>query len=103
MDYLDGDIDSERLDVSGKPSHPSIELPGLFDAGHVERVQEQTLEAIEQHHGAQESSGRSNRLILLLGVLRSARTSVLEDVYFRSTIGPVPIERILCDVLQSAT
>ncbi|XP_028967924.1 photoreceptor-specific nuclear receptor-like [Galendromus occidentalis] len=81
------------------------ELPGLFDPSHIERVQEQSLEALEQHQVAQESksSSRSNRLILLLGILRSARTSVLEDVYFRSTIGPVPIERILCDVLQSVT
>lgn len=102
------------------------ELPGLYDVAHVERVQEQTLEALAAHEASKEisesrqeskqgstssspdgqrSSGssapRAHRLLLLLGALRSTKTSLLEDVYFRSTIGPVPIERILCDVLQS--
>ncbi|XP_022667471.1 photoreceptor-specific nuclear receptor-like isoform X1 [Varroa destructor] len=106
------------------------ELPGLYDVAHVERVQEQTLEALAAHEASRKSANRqdrqenrqgsasspaedsqrglaalsisrAHRLLLLLGALRSARTSLLEDVYFRSTIGPVPIERILCDVLQS--
>ncbi|OQR73373.1 COUP transcription factor 1-like [Tropilaelaps mercedesae] len=104
------------------------ELPGLYDVTHVERVQEQTLEALAAHEASKDSldhqesrenrqgstssppeeqrgpgssAARAHRLLLLLGTLRSARTSLLEDIYFRSTIGPVPIERILCDVLQS--
>ncbi|XP_064455134.1 photoreceptor-specific nuclear receptor-like [Ornithodoros turicata] len=82
------------------------ETPGLRDASHVERVQEHTLTALMEHEEQKQSSTagsgiRGARLLLLLTSLRSVASRFIEDAFFRSTIGPVPIERILCDVLQT--
>ncbi|KAG0411335.1 hypothetical protein HPB47_011545 [Ixodes persulcatus] len=88
------------------------EVAGLREASHVERVQEQTLTVLleqqEQQQRAHQDSGsgcqghqRLARLLLLLGSLRAVPAQLLEEAFFRSTIGPVPIERILCDVLQT--
>uniref|UniRef100_A0A147BAQ5 Putative nuclear receptor n=1 Tax=Ixodes ricinus TaxID=34613 RepID=A0A147BAQ5_IXORI len=89
------------------------EVAGLREASHVERVQEQTLTVLleqqeQQQQRAHQDSGsgcqghqRLARLLLLLGSLRAVPAQLLEEAFFRSTIGPVPIERILCDVLQT--
>ncbi|XP_077553662.1 uncharacterized protein LOC144168583 [Haemaphysalis longicornis] len=79
------------------------EVSGLREVSHVERVQEQTLsvllEPAEDRHRQQQH--RAARLLLLLGALRAVPATLLEEAFFRPTIGPVPIERILCDVLQT--
>ncbi|CAN8021145.1 unnamed protein product [Ixodes persulcatus] len=98
--------------VSFDPVGDRAEVAGLREASHVERVQEQTLTVLleqqEQQQRAHQDSGsgcqghqRLARLLLLLGSLRAVPAQLLEEAFFRSTIGPVPIERILCDVLQT--
>ncbi|KAH9370011.1 hypothetical protein HPB48_001888 [Haemaphysalis longicornis] len=82
---------------------PRRKVSGLREVSHVERVQEQTLsvllEPVEDRHRQQQH--RAARLLLLLGALRAVPATLLEEAFFRPTIGPVPIERILCDVLQT--
>ncbi|EEC15825.1 nuclear receptor, putative [Ixodes scapularis] len=99
--------------VSFDPVGDRAEVAGLREASHVERVQEQTLTVLleqqeQQQQRAHQDSGsgcqghqRLARLLLLLGSLRAVPAQLLEEAFFRSTIGPVPIERILCDVLQT--
>ncbi|KAH8040686.1 hypothetical protein HPB51_012001 [Rhipicephalus microplus] len=80
------------------------EVSGLREAPQVERVQEQTLSVLlesSDERPRQHQQHRAARLLLLLGSLRAVPATLLEEAYFRPTIGPVPIERILCDVLQT--
>ncbi|XP_037563687.2 nuclear receptor subfamily 2 group E member 1-like [Dermacentor silvarum] len=78
------------------------EVSGLREASQVERVQEQTLSVLlESGDERPRQQHRTARLLLLLGSLRAVPATLLEEAYFRPTIGPVPIERILCDVLQT--
>ncbi|KAL1430085.1 hypothetical protein MTO96_015564 [Rhipicephalus appendiculatus] len=79
------------------------EVSGLREASQVERVQEQTLSVLLESgdERPRQQQHRAARLLLLLGSLRAVPATLLEEAYFRPTIGPVPIERILCDVLQT--
>ncbi|KAH6937820.1 hypothetical protein HPB50_004201 [Hyalomma asiaticum] len=79
------------------------EVSGLREASQVERVQEQTLSVLleSSDERPRQQQHRAARLLLLLGSLRAVPATLLEEAYFRPTIGPVPIERILCDVLQT--
>ncbi|XP_044590551.1 nuclear receptor subfamily 2 group E member 1 [Cotesia glomerata] len=44
---------------------------------------------------------RFGRILLLLPFLRSVSSSAIETLFFRRTIGGIPIERIICDVYKS--
>ncbi|KYN06065.1 Protein tailless [Cyphomyrmex costatus] len=45
---------------------------------------------------------RLNKLLLLLPTLRSVSAHAIEELFFRTTIGVIPIERIICDVYKAA-
>lgn len=44
---------------------------------------------------------RFGKLLLLLPTLRSVSARVIEDLFFRRTIGEIPIERIMCDMYKT--
>ncbi|CAD6236002.1 GSCOCG00008044001-RA-CDS [Cotesia congregata] len=44
---------------------------------------------------------RFGRILLLLPFLRSVSSSAIEALFFRRTIGAIPIERIICDVYKT--
>ena len=44
---------------------------------------------------------RFGRLLLLLPALRAIAASTIEELFFRKTIGNIPIERIICDMFKS--
>ncbi|XP_046396813.1 photoreceptor-specific nuclear receptor-like [Ischnura elegans] len=52
--------------------------------------------------GAAPHSARLGRLLLLLPSLGSVSRRSLEELFFRKTVGDVPIERLLCDMFKSS-
>jgi len=44
---------------------------------------------------------RFGRLLLLLPALRAIAASTIEELFFRKTIGNIPIERIISDMYKS--
>ncbi|KAG8223971.1 hypothetical protein J437_LFUL005584 [Ladona fulva] len=84
---------------------------GLRNAKEVESLQEQThimlLEYCNGIHeaGASQPTGQSvrlGRLLLLLPSVGSVSRRSLEELFFRKTVGDVPIERLLGDMFQSS-
>jgi hypothetical protein len=55
---------------------------------------------INQQHP--NSRVRFGKLMLLLPLLRTVSARAIEEVFFRKTIGNVPIERLLCDMFKSS-
>ncbi len=45
---------------------------------------------------------RFGKLLLMLPSLRSIRPSTIEELFFRKTIGNIPIERLLVDMFKSS-
>jgi hypothetical protein len=43
---------------------------------------------------------RFGRLLLLFPSLRAIRTSVVESLFFKDTVGEVPMKRLMRDMLQ---
>ncbi|KYN34432.1 Nuclear receptor subfamily 2 group E member 1 [Trachymyrmex septentrionalis] len=52
--------------------------------------------------GASYGTLRLNKLLLLLPTLRSVSAHAIEELFFRTTIGVIPIERIICDVYKAS-
>ncbi|XP_071451821.1 photoreceptor-specific nuclear receptor-like [Hetaerina americana] len=74
---------------------------GLRNSKQVESLQEQThIMLLEYCSGA--ASARLGRLLLLLPSLGSVSRRSLEELFFRKTVGDVPIERLLCDMFKSS-
>ncbi|XP_077977492.1 nuclear receptor subfamily 2 group E member 1-like [Glandiceps talaboti] len=44
---------------------------------------------------------RFGKLLLLLPQLRAIRPNTIEELFFRKTIGSIPIERLLCDMYKA--
>ena len=45
---------------------------------------------------------RFGKLLLLLPSLRSINANTIEEIFFRKTIGAIPIQRLLCDMYKSS-
>ena len=45
---------------------------------------------------------RFGKLLLLLSAVSRIDTSTIEELFFRRTIGAIPVERLLCDMFKSA-
>jgi nuclear receptor subfamily 2 group E protein 1 len=45
---------------------------------------------------------RFGKLLLLLPSLRTINSNTIEEVFFRKTIGAIPIQRLLCDMYKSS-
>jgi hypothetical protein len=46
---------------------------------------------------------RFGKLLLLLPSLRSVSNQAIEELFFKKTIGAIPLERIICDMYKAAT
>lgn len=44
---------------------------------------------------------RFGKLLLLLPALRSVSARTVEEVFFKKTIGPIPLEKIICDMFKA--
>ncbi|CAB3387854.1 Hypothetical predicted protein [Cloeon dipterum] len=76
------------------------ETPGLCDVRPVEMLQDQAQcilgDYVRGRYPRQPT--RFGRLLLLLPSLRAVRASTIEQLFFRDTIGEIPIQRLLGDM-----
>ncbi|XP_041369814.1 nuclear receptor subfamily 2 group E member 1-like [Gigantopelta aegis] len=80
------------------------ETRGLRDSLQVETLQDQAQLMMNEYTFTQHpaSKMRFGKLLLLLPALRTISARTIEDVFFRRTIGSIPIERLLCDMFKSS-
>lgn len=92
-------VSSSRSTSSNSPSPGSR----LRDAVGVARLMDSAQLALGQRlSGASYGTLRLNKLLLLLPTLRSVSAHAIEELFFRTTIGVIPIERIICDVYKAS-
>uniref|UniRef100_A0A8D8W1E9 Nuclear receptor subfamily 2 group E member 1 n=2 Tax=Cacopsylla melanoneura TaxID=428564 RepID=A0A8D8W1E9_9HEMI len=76
------------------------ETPGLVDAQPVEMLQDQAQcilgDYVRGRYSRQPT--RFGRLLLMLPSLRAVRQSTIERLFFKETIGDIPIQRLLGDM-----
>ncbi|XP_011879545.1 PREDICTED: nuclear receptor subfamily 2 group E member 1 isoform X2 [Vollenhovia emeryi] len=97
-------LDSESVSSSRSTSSNSPS-PGsrLRDAICVARLMDSAQLALGQRLSvASYGTLRLNKLLLLLPTLRSVSAHAIEELFFRTTIGVIPIERIICDVYKAS-
>ncbi|PSN45138.1 hypothetical protein C0J52_18292 [Blattella germanica] len=78
------------------------ETRGLRDAAHVELLQDQTHVMLHEYCAARHKA-RFGKLLLLLPSVGSLSRQSLEELFFKKTVGDVPIERLLGDMVKSAS
>ncbi|XP_055711747.1 protein dissatisfaction isoform X2 [Phlebotomus papatasi] len=80
----------------------SPETPRLYDIQPVEMLQDQAQCILSDHVRLRypRQPTRFGRLLLLLPSLRAIRASTIESLFFKDTIGAVPIARLLTDMYQ---
>lgn len=76
---------------------------GLKDPEQVESTQDQAQLMLGEYVRAQcpTQLARFGRLLLLLPALRRISTKEIEELFFKKTIGAVPIERLLSDMMKN--
>ncbi|KYN20709.1 Protein tailless [Trachymyrmex cornetzi] len=84
-----------RVSMPGPSPHPSLPHPAYCNALTVSKVRQRLS-------GASYGTLRLNKLLLLLPTLRSVSAHAIEELFFRTTIGVIPIERIICDVYKAS-
>ncbi|XP_077866556.1 nuclear receptor subfamily 2 group E member 1-like [Saccoglossus kowalevskii] len=80
------------------------ETHGLRDAHQVETLQDQAQVMLGDYlrHQYARQPVRFGKCLLMLPSLRSISSRTLEMLFFRDTIGSIPIERLLCDMFQNS-
>ncbi len=80
------------------------EVRGLRDSSQVETLQDQAQLMLSEYALTQYPANkvRFGKVLLLLPALRTVTSRTIEDVFFRRTIGSIPIERLLCDMFKSS-
>ncbi|XP_073992739.1 nuclear receptor subfamily 2 group E member tailless [Rhodnius prolixus] len=75
----------------------------LVDVAGVAALQDQTSFALSKYISTSypDQPYRLGKLLLALPELRSVSPRTIEEMFFRRTIGPVTIERIICDMYKS--
>ncbi|XP_046734471.1 nuclear receptor subfamily 2 group E member 1 [Diprion similis] len=99
-------LDSETVPSSSSSSSGSAS-PGtgnrLRDASCVARLRDGAQLALGQRlSSAPLGALRFGKLLLLLPALRSVSPHAIEELFFRRTIGIIPIEKIICDMYKAA-
>ncbi|KAK0148887.1 Photoreceptor-specific nuclear receptor [Merluccius polli] len=79
------------------------ETRGLKDPDQVENLQDQSQVLLGQHiHSLHPSqNARFGRLLLLLPSFHFVSSEKIEQMFFRSTIGNTPMEKLLCDMFKN--
>lgn len=80
----------------------SAETSELCDVQPVEMLQDQAQCVLSDHVRVRypRQPTRFGRLLLLLPLLRTIRSVTIETLFFKETIGTVPISRLLIDMYQ---
>ncbi|XP_064191643.1 photoreceptor-specific nuclear receptor-like isoform X1 [Anguilla rostrata] len=79
------------------------EARGLKDPEQVENLQDQSQLMLDQHVHAQYPGqpARFGKLLLLLPSLRFVASEQIELLFFHTTIGNTPMEKLLCDMFKN--
>jgi hypothetical protein len=69
----------------------------------VEILQDQTHVMLQEYCTGKSppSKIRFGKLLLILPLIRRINGNILEELFFKQTIGEIPIERLLCDMFKS--
>ncbi|XP_013412830.1 nuclear receptor subfamily 2 group E member 1 isoform X2 [Lingula anatina] len=80
------------------------EVRGLRDSLQVEALQDQAQLMLQDYCLTQQpgSKVRFGKVLLLMPAVRTVSPRTIEDLFFRRTIGSIPIERLLCDMFKSS-
>lgn len=96
---LDSELVPSSRSSSGSASPSSASK--LRDPAAVARLHYGAQIALGQRlNGASFGELRFGKLLMLLPTLRSVSAHAIEELFFRSTIGRIPIERIICDMYK---
>ncbi|XP_015518177.1 nuclear receptor subfamily 2 group E member 1 [Neodiprion lecontei] len=99
---LDGESVPNSSSSSGSASPGTVNR--LRDASCVARLRDGAQLALGQRlSSAPLGALRFGKLLLLLPALRSVSPHAIEELFFRRTIGIIPIEKIICDMYKAAT
>jgi nuclear receptor subfamily 2 group E protein 1 len=103
--FLLTDVDSGSSSSSTtKSSTPCSDDRTLVDAAAVAALQDHTQLTLSKYiitaHPGQPL--RFGKLLLLLPTLRTVSAATIEELFFRRTIGNIPIERIICDMYKTS-
>lgn len=81
----------------------AAEVKGLRDLQTVAALQDQTQLTLNKYISTAYPTQpfRFGKLLLLLPSLRSVSNRTIEELFFRKTIGSIPIERIICDMYKA--
>lgn len=84
-------------------STPPLETKVLTEPEVVARIQDDTQLTLSKYISSAhpEQPLRFGKLLLLLPSLRHISSETIEDLFFRKTIGNIPIVRIICDMYRS--
>lgn len=87
--------------ISSSP--PLVEAKVLNEPAQVARIQDETQLTLNKYitTAHPEQPLRFGKLLLLLPTLRNIAGHTIEDLFFRKTIGNIPIVRIICDMYKS--
>lgn len=90
----------EQIDTVTQLSCLFTETPGLIDVQPVEMLQDQAQcilgDYVRGRYSRQPT--RFGRFLLMLPSLRGVRQSTVERLFFKETIGDIPIQRLLGDM-----
>ena len=80
------------------------ESRGLREAQRVESVQDESQLVLCDVTRARQpiQRVRFGKLLLALPHVKAIDSKCIEEIFFRRTIGSVPIERLLCDMFKSS-
>ncbi|KAE8602754.1 hypothetical protein XENTR_v10014111 [Xenopus tropicalis] len=89
---------------AGVPPHSGSELRSFRNAAAIAALQDEAQLTLNSyiHTRYPTQPCRFGKLLLLLPALRSINPSTIEEVFFKKTIGNVPITRLLSDMYKSS-
>ncbi|KDR18152.1 Nuclear receptor subfamily 2 group E member 1 [Zootermopsis nevadensis] len=98
------DVDSGSSSASSnKNSTTGIDRRTLANPATVATLQDHTQYTLKKYNDTVHPRDpvRFGKLLLLLPTLRTVSAATIEELFFRRTIGDIPIERIICDMYKT--
>lgn len=80
------------------------ELRSLRDAHTVSTLQDQAQLTLNKYIQTAYSTQpfRFGKLLLMLPTIQSINSTTIEELFFKKTIGAIPIGRLICDMYKSS-
>ena len=79
------------------------EIFGLRDTGTVEVLQDQAQVLLGEYvrHQYPRQPTRFGKLLLVMPALRVISGAVIAKLFFKETVGNIPVERLICDIYHN--